>query len=122
MTRFIENSDNTVTDTQTGLIWAKRTLPTPLKHEEAVQAVANIGDGWRLPTVEELFTLIQFENHLPAIDTNIFKDTENDKYWTSTPFGWNEDSAFWAIDFDFGRVRFQIASIKCYVRAVRSTA
>lgn len=51
---------------------------------EAEAAVAALGEGWRLPTVKELFALVDRGRHNPAIDTEKFPDTKSDWYWTGT--------------------------------------
>ena len=117
--RFIDHS--VVTDTQTGLVWTKTTIATGATHEEAEQAVAALGEGWRLPTAEELSTLIDRTRHEPAIDTDVFPDTKCDWYWTSTPCAWNPDAAVWVVGFYLGGVGDSPRSLGGCVRAVRAS-
>ena len=120
MQRFIDNGDNTITDTKTGLIWTKNTIAKDVDFDDAEQAVATLGEGWRLPTVDELNSIVDRSKCRPAIDTEAFPDTERDWYWTSTPCTWDEESAVWVVYFGLGLVgdhgRY---SLGC-VRAVRS--
>ena len=43
---------------------------------------------WRLPTIEELSTLVDAGRSAPAIDP-LFSDTEEADYWSSTPYAAN---------------------------------
>jgi len=70
--------------------------------EELPQLASN---GWRLPTRDELLTLIdnQRKEHGtdPYINVVVFPDIPRDgeSYWTSTPFDRNQ---LWCIDFGTG--------------------
>ncbi|KXJ45856.1 DUF1566 domain-containing protein [Marinobacter sp. Hex_13] len=117
MQRFIDHS--VVTDTKTGLQWTKATVAEDVTFEKAQEAVEALGKGWRLPTVDELFSLVDHSKHEPAIDSDAFPDTKNDCYWTSTPCAWN-DTAVWVVYFDDGGVYHGHRSSYACVRAVRS--
>ena len=85
----------------------------------AQEAIAALGPGWRMPTRQELESLLDLSCHDPAIDTEKFPDTKSNGYWTSTPCAWN-DAAVWVVDFYFGHVYgFHRNDLAC-VRAVRS--
>ena len=124
-TRFVDNGDGTITDTNSGLMWSKDS--TSLKnvdHATAERLCAGLDlaghTDWRLPTVEELFALADRTRHSPAIDTDAFPDTESDWYWTSTITAWSSDRA-WVVVFDLGNVvsLHRLDDNAC-VRAVRS--
>ena len=63
--RFVDNGDGTVTDTQTGLMWARSSSPGDLNWEDAEAYCKNPAmdslylkyDDWRMSTIEELKTL-----------------------------------------------------------------
>ncbi|MFB2704261.1 Lcl C-terminal domain-containing protein [Marinobacter shengliensis] len=120
MPRFIDNGDNTITDTKTGLIWTKNTIAKDVEHEAAEKAVADLDGSWRLPTIEELRELIDYTKRRPAIDTEAFPDTENDWYWTSTPVAGYEDAARWVVLFGYGLVLGYHRNGGACVRAVRA--
>ena len=78
--RFTDNSDGTVTDNQTGLIWLKnansfgqRTWDNALSDCNGLSnGQCGLTDGsqagdWRLPQIKELQSLIDFENYAPAL-------------------------------------------------------
>lgn len=60
------------------------------------------GTGWRLPTLEELESIVVAENH-PAIDAAMFPDTPGWGFWSSE----EEESSHkvWAIDFNNAGMR-----------------
>ncbi|MFL1404225.1 DUF1566 domain-containing protein [Marinobacter sp. M1N3S26] len=87
--------------------------------EEAEEAVANLGKGWRLPTRQELESLLDLTRHDPAIDTERFPDTQSCRYWTSTPCAWNT-SARWVVSFGLGNVHGGHRGDLACVRAVRA--
>ena len=79
---YHDNGDGTVTDLVTGLMWVKA-RGGKLSWEDAVAGakVCRVGsyDDWRVPTIKELYSLIQFtgECHAtvgskPFLDTNHF--------------------------------------------------
>src|SRR5690606_23302948 len=61
-----------VLDTSTGLIWASTLIQNGeakrVDYKQATAAVAELGEGWRMPTRAELLTLVDDTRHEPAID------------------------------------------------------
>ena len=55
---------------------------------------------FRLPTMRELQTLVDYKNFDPAILSG-FKYIESTTYWTSTVFA-DDDSEYWTVDFEKG--------------------
>lgn len=103
-----------------GLEWSETLAEgEDITFEAAEAAIAELGEGWRMPTRKELESLVDTSRHLPAINTEKFPDTQNDCYWTSTPCAWN-DAAVWVVHFYYGFViNLRRLSYAC-VRAVRS--
>ena len=85
---------------------------------EAEEAVAALGNGWRMPTDHELLSIVDRSRHVPAIDTDKFPDTKSEPYWASTPCDWNK-SARWVVDFYDGLVLGFVAYSSACVRACR---
>jgi hypothetical protein len=110
----------TVLEPATGLEWSKTLLDgEKVNFEKAEKAVAELGEGWRLPTREELLTLVDLERHDPCIDTDKYPDTKSTWYWTATPCAWRPESARWVVYFGDGDVDYDgIGGYAC-VRAVR---
>ena len=73
--------------------------------DKAVKAVKKLGNGWRLPTIEECFM--------------IYKDKliDGDYYWTSLE---HDNYSAWAFSFDFGSTDYFNKKIDdAYVHVVR---
>ena len=121
---WIDSGDGTVSDTRTGLMWTKETLPGGrMTYDEAVKAckvlrLAGYKD-WRPATVEEVFALADRSRHSPAIDTDLFPDTKSDWYWTSTLCAWDPSCA-WIVCFGYGYALSFRRDYSAFVRAVRS--
>ena len=120
MKNFTKNTDGTVTDFKTGLTWSQ-TIAKDVNHETALEKIAALGEGWRMPTCDELLTLVDRTKFSPAIDTEVFPDTENDWYWTDTPHMYNPKSAVWVVYFCYGLVSYNHRDLVACVRAVRSS-
>ena len=66
--------------------------------DEAMYYAKKLGEGWRLPTVHELFTIIDHERNEPACSVI---NLESVPYWTSTE---SANGGAWAISFFNGDV------------------
>jgi len=133
---------DTVTDYNTGLVW-QRDLPSIYTgctvedenggkggvclHSEAVNYCKNLTlegkDDWRLPTPEELGTIIDFGQYNPAIDSN-FKSPGGTKqeFWTQTYLSSSSDQKkIWYVDFKTGKT-VTGENTGRYVRCVRGNA
>jgi hypothetical protein len=89
-----DNGDNTVTDTATGLMWQKLSVTDDdgnvraMTWEEALNYCETLElagyDDWRLPNINELQSIVDYEKSWRAIDTSIFELTPKSIYWSST--------------------------------------
>ncbi len=131
--RFIDNGDGTVTDTRTGLMWVKNPhtdLPKVFKDQmtwkDAIEACKDLDfaghKDWRLPTIEELRSIVDYTRDKPAINITFFPDTKKSWYWTITPTSWSSDNA-WVVNFNGGYVGCddRDRDSGSYVRPVRSS-
>jgi len=86
--RFRNNGDGTTTDTVTGLMWQQDTPESGMDWQSALSYCAGIElaghADWRLPTIKEIASLIDYGKTNPAIDVTFIGDTESDRYWSST--------------------------------------
>ena len=121
---FRENGDGTVTDATTGLIWQSAGSEYPVNWEEAhgyIQEQNQKGfadrTNWRLPTVEELMSLLTGTTNLE--DSCIEPVFDQDKLWL-----WSSDRrshvAAWYVSVDMGFLSWQDFSCRYFVRAVSS--
>jgi len=89
-----QNQQQTVYDTKTRLTW-ERGFATPLTADAAKERCATLGatlggSGWRVPTVKELYTIVDLSPMLGRggdvlIDVQAFGDTPAGTFWTTTP-------------------------------------
>jgi hypothetical protein len=123
--RFVDNRDGTITVPALSLMFTQATLcEEEVDQEEARKLCTDCTAGghtdWRLPTVQELFTLVDHGRYDPSIDTDVFPDTKADWYWTDTPCAWSSARA-WCVDFDGGGVYLNHRdSYLAFARAVRA--
>lgn len=85
----------------------------------AVEAAADEGDGWRLPNIKELTSLLEVACHSPAINSSIFPGTAELRYWSNTLGNVGDDSLVWTIDFSDGQSNLVAKGTRLPVRLVR---
>ena len=117
-------NDSIVSDPKTGLEWSP-TLGDRVNWKTAKKiAEAYRGGGhndWRLPTIEELITLIDFSRFNPAANTDLFPDMKSSWYWSGTPDASSPGDYAWSVDFDGGVVDYGSRNNTAFVRAVRGS-
>ncbi|TVP86320.1 MAG: DUF1566 domain-containing protein [Thioalkalivibrio sp.] len=117
-----------VFDSKTGLTWARCSVGQTLVDDHCAGLAnrytwdqANTldtdlpGNGeWRLPTVEELQTLVEYRVFNPAIDPQAFPNTPPANFWTSSEAAYDAFYA-WTVHFANGfsnwrhkRQRFEV--------------
>lgn len=92
LNEFSNNTDGTVLDTATGLMWGQSDAGTLMNWEEALAFAVRMNsedylgyDNWRLPDIRELHSIVDYSGVFPAIDLDVFQITEPDTYfWSST--------------------------------------
>lgn len=112
-----------VLDKETGLVWEKSPDTTQRTWSDAVAYAynKNVGGrkGWRLPTVEELASLVDPKRSNPALPSgHPFTKVQSDSYWSSTTYAGNTSNA-WDVDFNDGGVNGADKSYDNYVWCVR---
>jgi hypothetical protein len=134
-------SNYTTKDNVTGLVWksclqgwdgaacandnADPNTYTWVNALDACTALNNLNSGagyagrttWRLPTVEELSTLLNYGVMHPAIDTMHFPNTQTDYYWSSSAYVANAGRA-WYVNFSHGYVNGSVKPNSFHVRCV----
>jgi hypothetical protein len=105
-----------VTDTATGLVWQPMT-GSMQRLSAAVDYCADA--GWRLPTLIELESIVDYTRSNPAIDTSVFPATPSVRFWTATPLLVPSGNQ-WTVDFTNGQTGGLSATTSSYwVRCVR---
>ena len=118
VTRFIVNTNGTVFDNTTNLTWQREVPNETFNWKEAKQYAANLGDGWRLPTREELLSIEDRSGWNPAIDAAAFPNTPSEWFWSSLPVAGSSDVA-WAVNFYSGHSGYSGIANSLRVRCVR---
>ena len=125
---YTDNSDGTVTDNVTGLMW-QQVMGDKMSYADAVKLVAtmNLGDhsDWRIPTIKELYSLANFTGRCMGdnvvdkfIDTVYFDQPIGDESigerqidgqtWSKTHYvglTMNGDSTIFGYNFVDGRLK-----------------
>ena len=118
-------NNEAVLDRETGLVWQRDTGETKYDWYVAQDYcyLLEIGGrkGWRLPTIDELATLIDSSQSSPALPAgHSFTNAKSFSYWSSTTLA-HDTLAAWRVNFYDGYVGGHSSkTISCYVRAVRS--
>ena len=117
-----------VLDRELGLVWIVETFggDDGLPHAKACDLARAVETGghkdWRLPTIRELLTLVDYERKDPAIDVALFPGTRSAWYWTSTAWAGSPGSYAWYVNFNGGDADDAHRDDLGFVRAVRSVA
>ena len=93
--RFVDNLDSTVSDMSTGLMWEVKTDDGGPRDKDDFYAITdaldyceNLSlagyDDWRMPNLNELYSLVDNSVINPTIDTAFFPHTQSSYYWAST--------------------------------------
>ena len=125
---YTDNNDGTITDNITKLMWAKD-MGEKLSFSESVNFANNSKLGgyndWRIPTIKELYSLIQFTGSVKGqkaiemfIDTDYFNQPLGDttkgereidaQTWSSTKYvgrTMNNDETVFGVNFIDGRIK-----------------
>jgi hypothetical protein len=119
---WIDNNDGTITDQCTGLIWEKEASDETYTWETSLdicrnKTVADYSD-WRLPSKQELRSIINYSSINPAAYPDIFYNQKSDTYWTGTSNSESHNQA-WAVNFQYGDDSLDTKTAANYIRAVR---
>jgi hypothetical protein len=120
---YTDNGDGTVTDSVTGLVWQQVIAPGQYTQADALSYCNSLTLGgfsnWRLPTVIELFSIVDPNEFNPIIDPDFFPNTPADYFWTSTPGADFMGGITWAMHFNEAALNVMEPSNTFYVRCVR---
>jgi hypothetical protein len=123
-------------DKKTGLFWQRCSVGMTWKQgkgctgerkflalDAAAEAAKNAGVEWRVPTVDELNSIVDMSCGSPTIDTNYFSDIRptiegEGSYWTTSEVGMA--NLFYYIDFMKGLVDGHTRGFALAVRLVRT--
>lgn len=120
---FKDNGNGTITDQATGLMWQKSGSDR-VKYEEAKDYIRELNrkgfagySDWRLPTVDELKTLLKPKEMNGDLYIDPIFDNKQGWCWTSDTC---TSGGAWRVGFFMGDVKRGDIDDSSYVRAVRS--
>ena len=127
--RYIENDfkaqgEEIVIDHATGLMWQKSGSPNAMTYQEAQAYIEQLDRerfagyaNWRLPTVEELLSLMERDTQSKGNYIDPLFDSTQTWCWSADK---NSSGGAWYVYFNYGSVTWNFLSNTVYVRAVRS--
>ncbi len=126
--RSYGRSGDVVIDNATGLEWQdNESIKKPWDEFEGDTAanycaILQLGDhdDWRLPSIEELLSLVDYSQYKPSIAKGVFDYISTDvNYWSSTTYV-DFISSAWYGNFSNGSSDYGTKSSRDYVRCVRN--
>ncbi|MEI6021857.1 MAG: DUF1566 domain-containing protein [Bacteroidota bacterium] len=119
---YTNNTNSTVIDNTTGLMWQKIAFKDTLTWEDALHYAdtASIGGytDWRLPNVKEIQSINDEKRINPSVNTGYFSNIGIKKYWSSTTLP-NQTLKAWYLDTQYGVVTYQLKTYKLNLLLVR---
>ena len=134
--RFTINTDGTVSDSETGLMWQRCSYSqtynedtelcegsTPsINWQEALRGAKNDTtadyDDWQVPNIKELASILEHSCTEPSINEDVFLGTKLQNYWSNTS-GVSTMSSAWVYQFDSGLNSLHAKTSNVYLRLVR---
>lgn len=112
---------DTVTDSVTDLVWQKTDDNVLYSWDEAwyeCQHLNHAGEtDWRLPSISELFSIVDYEKYSPAIKAS-FPSTNAAEFWSATTAASDSRKALY-VNFFSGRISSASEVGSYYIRCVR---
>ena len=124
-TNIVHGGEHIATyDSDTDLAWSAAPLPCgDVRWKQATKEAKDCGllglDGWRLPTIKELLSIIDYGRFNPAVDANHFKGPF-DWHWSSTPDASAPSDYAWYVYLSYGNAHRYDQAFHGQVRAVRA--
>ena len=119
------NNGNIVQDCHTGLMWDNEHHDILLSFKDAFEFVKDLNDrhyggycDWRLPSREELRSIVSYSGHIPAIEEGAFSNVKAELYWTAESHKLDHHLA-WGVYFGYGCCIGYPKQTLAYVKAVR---
>ena len=115
--------NNIVKDMKQGIVWqdSKSTKTRKKTWHRGKRYCQNLtlsgARNWRLPTMNELLTIVDYTKHEPAINATFEFTNVMGYYWTSDAVITNDKYA-WYVFFQYGLTYTYSKDESCYIRCV----
>jgi len=121
---FVDNGDGTVSDRNTGLMWQKSGSNNYMSFKDAKDYIKSLNqekfagyNDWRLPTIEELASLLESSQLNKGLYIDPLFDSQQSWCWSSTT---RSSGSWWRVYFYNGDVDWCYVGCSSYVRGVRA--
>ena len=132
-TDYVDQGDGTVTHTPTHLMWQRCALGQTWTGStcsgtastvtwDAAKLLTSAFAGrtdWRLPTEEELLSLVDYGGYYPAINTTLFPNMSSENFWSASAYAYDSYGA-WVVFFNSGNAYYNYKGYPFQVRLVRA--
>lgn len=114
-------NDEGIIDSFNGVIWhdlkaIDRKAKYSFKEAQNFCESLELGDrSWRLPTLDELYSIVDYSTHRPTLDTAVFGQMMHRYYWSDDEFN---DKQSYVVGFKLGSVATSDRKNRSYVRCV----
>jgi hypothetical protein len=129
---FVVSADGeTTTDLTTGLVWERWLPREPCPSDDPINCTWASASaycasfsrdgltGWRLPTVVELLSIIDYSQAVPALDVDAFPTNSRATwFWTSTSYA-GEGGYAWVVELGIGTTDVLRSNFLALVKCVR---
>lgn len=116
------NGDGTASDLVTALTWQRQADNVTRTHAVAVTYCEDLSLGgnnnWRLPTIKELTSIVDYRVRSPSIDETVFPNSNSSGYWSASSVASNSANA-WSVYFNNGNVYSSDKAGSNYARCMR---
>lgn len=123
MVGMLHAGHSAIRDAASKLIWedTPHVAKKGLDHKEAAAYCSSLRaaglKGWRLPSLFELQSIVDYRRYKPAIMKGFQNISTDDSYWTNTKYAGSSDQ-YWVIDFEDGALKKATEIYDRFVRCV----
>jgi hypothetical protein len=119
---FTDNTDGTITDNVTQLVWQKNPYADTLSWEDALKYADTLSlagqSDWRLPNIKELQSINDESRINPSVNITFFPNIGVNKYWSSTTLP-NQTTRAWYLHTQYGITTYNPKTYRINVLCVR---
>ena len=121
---YFVKTKNGVLDSLNSILWEKvgeKKRPKKLPFEDAQESCeekTTQGKSWRLPTIDELYSIVDYDYSKPSVDTAIFSKMQKKYYWSDNEFTKKEA---YVVGFSVGSVATSKKNFRNFFRCVSDT-